>query len=118
MEKIHNSELTKCSQNLRNNMTKEERKLWYEFLKKLTPQFYRQKPIGKYIVDFYCPAARLVIELDGSQHYEAIGEANDEIRDSYLHSIGLTVFRFSNYEIHKNFQSVCDYIFNYIQALK
>ena len=99
-------------------MTKEERRLWYDFLKKLTPQFYRQKTIGDYIVDFYCPAARLVIELDGSQHYESVGEAKDILRDKYLQSVGLTVFRFSNYEIYKNFQGICNHILNYIESLK
>ncbi len=117
MQKFHNSDLTKYSQNLRNNMTKEERKLWYEFLKNLSPQFYRQKTIGNYIVDFYCPAARLVIELDGSQHFESEGEAKDALRDEYLQSIGLTVFRISNYEFHKNFQGVCEHILNYIKSL-
>lgn len=116
MNKLHNSDLTKYSQTLRNNMTNEERKLWYDFLKDLSPQFYRQKTIGDYIVDFYCPAARLVIELDGSQHYESEGEAKDKIRDEYLRSVGLTVIRFSNYEFHKNFQGICAHIVNYIES--
>ncbi len=118
MRKIHNSDLTKNSQKLRKNMTKEERNLWYNFLKYLSPQFYRQKAIGNYIVDFYCPTAHLVIELDGSQHYELQGEAKDKIRDEYLQSKGLTVIRFSNYELHKNFEGACAHILNFIESMK
>lgn len=117
MQQIHNGNLKKFARNLRNNMTKEERRLWYDFLKKLTPQFYRQKTIGDYIVDFYCPTARLVIELDGSQHYEENGEAKDKRRDEYLQSLGLTVFRFSNYELHKNFKGICEHILKFIEAI-
>lgn len=118
MHKIHNANLTKYSQKLRKNMTKEERKLWYDFLKALMPQFYRQKAIGNYIVDFYCPAAHTVIEIDGSQHYESEGKIKDVLRDEYLQSIGLTVIRFSNYEIQKNFKGVCNHILNYIESTK
>ena len=88
-------------------MTKEECLLWYDFLKKLPATFNRQKVIGKYIVDFYCAKAKLVIELDGSQHFEDGGLASDKIRDAYLKEKGLTVLRYSNYDVNTNFEGVC-----------
>ena len=107
MNKTSNSKLTKNSQTLRKNMTKEERHLWYDFLKGLPVTFNRQKVIGKYIVDFYCASLNLVIELDGSQHYEEKGQANDKTRDEYLSGLGLTVLRYSNYDINMSFEGVC-----------
>ncbi len=96
-------------------MTKEERHLWYDFLK-LQPQvFNRQKVLGKYIVDFYCAEARLVIELDGSQHCEADGIEKDTERDGYLQGLGLTVLRYSNLEVMRNFEGICEDI---LQQLK
>ena len=77
------------------------------FLKKLPATFNRQKVIGKYIVDFYCAKAKLVIELDGSQHFEDGGLASDKIRDAYLKEKGLTVLRYSNYDVNTNFEGVC-----------
>ena len=88
-------------------MTREERKLWYEFLKNLPVPFHRQKVIGNYIVDFYCASAKLVIELDGSQHYEAEGKQKDLLRDTYLSNLGLKVLRYSNSDIHHYFRAVC-----------
>lgn len=84
-------------------------------MKKLPFTVHRQKVIGRYIVDFYCASAKLVIELDGSQHYEDEGKEKDNIRDEYLKSIGLDVLRYSNLEIHRNFQSVCDDILLHIE---
>ena len=107
MNKTANPELKNNAQNLRKNMTKEERHLWYDFLKGQPLQFYRQKIIGHYIVDFYCAKAKLVIEIDGSQHYEDIGKTKDIKRDDYLKSLGLTVLRYSNYDINNNFDGVC-----------
>ena len=104
----YNKKLTGNSRNLRKNMTKEERRLWYDFLKMLPITFNRQTVIGNYIVDFYCAAAKLVIELDGSQHYEENGIASDVMRDSYLNSIGITVLRYSNSDVNQNFQGVCE----------
>ncbi len=112
MNKMHNQKLTKNSQALRKNMTKEERKLWYEFLKELPVTFHRQKVINNYIVDFYCASANLVIEIDGTQHYLDEGKAKDETRDNYLLSIGLTVLRYSNDDVNNSFESVCQDIFN------
>ena len=99
-------------------MTKEEKHLWYDFLKKLPVTVNRQKVIGKYIVDFYCAEAGLVIELDGSQHYEDDKKFSDIERDKYLNELGLTVLRYSNLEINQKFESVCADIENYIKKLK
>ena len=95
-------------------MTKEERHLWYDFLKPLPVMVHRQKVIGSYIVDFYIAEAKLVIELDGSQHYEEKGMYADKQRDTYLHSIGLTVLRYSNLDVNLKFQDVCQDIWNHI----
>lgn len=95
-------------------MTKEERHLWYDFLKNLPVTVNRQKIIGNYIVDFYCAKAKIVIELDGSQHYFKQGSKNDSIRDEYLNSLGIAVLRYSNLDIKKNFSGVCDDILKHI----
>ena len=100
---------------LRRNMTKEERHLWYDFLKLLPHAVHRQKVIGPYIVDFYCAAAKLVIELDGGQHYAPSGKAADAQRDAYLRGLGLTVVRYSNLDIQQNFQGVCTDILLHIK---
>lgn len=99
--------LTHLSQELRKNQTKEEARIWYQFLRRYPLQFRRQHPIGPYIVDFYCAKARLIIELDGSQHYEAAGSEHDRIRTAFLEERGLKVLRFSNADINMNFQRVC-----------
>lgn len=108
MNPNQNPKLTSNAQALRKNMTPEERHLWYDFLKPLPISFNRQKVIGRYIVDFYCASAKLVIEIDGSQHYEEAGIAADAERDSYLQSLGLTVLRYSNHDIHRRFDSICE----------
>ena len=94
------------ARDLRKAMTKEERKLWYTFLKYLPKKFVRQKPLGQYIVDFYCHEAALAIELDGSQHFEEKGEAYDRQRDAFLQEQGITVLRYSNLQIAREFDSV------------
>ena len=101
---------------LRKNMTQEERKLWYLFLRAYPVRVYRQRIIDHYIVDFYCDAAKLVIEIDGTQHYETEGSAKDRERDCNLESLGLKVLRISNREINREFASVCAYIDREIQA--
>lgn len=106
MSRTGNPNLTKNAQTLRRNMTKEERRLWYEFLKPLPLTFNRQKVIGDYIVDFYCAQKKLVIELDGSQHYSEEGEAADQKRDAVLQALGLQVLRFSNRALREEFSSV------------
>lgn len=105
-----NKNLKQYSRNLRKNATKQERHLWYDYLRKYPLQFYRQRIIGAYIVDFYCPKAKLVVELDGSQHYKEDVTKYDDNRTLYLNGLGLKVIRFSNLEIDRNFQGVCNYI--------
>ena len=114
MNETNNRKLTGLSKTLRKNMTKEERHLWYDFLKKLSVTVNRQKVIGDYIVDFYCSSAKVVIELDGSQHFDEKGEVNDRVRDERLASLGLTVLRYSNLEVQRNFRGVCEDIWNHI----
>jgi len=92
---------------LRKDMTPWERKLWYCFLKEYPVRFQRQKEIDKYIVDFYCAAAKLVVELDGSQHYESEERQRDAERDQYMSDLGLAVLRFSNADVDQHFDSVC-----------
>jgi len=105
MKMRHN--LTRFSQELRKNQTKEEARLWYQCLRKYPYQFRRQHPLGKYIVDFYCAKAKLVIELDGAQHYGTEGMAYDAQRTACLESFDLRVLRFSNADINLRFQNVC-----------
>ena len=116
MNKTNNSKLTGNAKTLRKNMTKEERHLWYDFLKTLPITVNRQKVIGNYIVDFYIATAKLVIELDGSQHYEENGIENDAKRDEFLHNLGIKVLRYSNLDVNKRFESVCGDILNCINT--
>ena len=109
-ERKHNTKLTENAKLLRKNMTKEERHLWYDFLRTYPIRFLRQKVIDNYIVDFYCNEARLIIELDGSQHYEVKGLLKDKIRTEKIESRNLTVIRIPNNEVNKNFRGVCEYI--------
>ena len=101
------SRLLDHAKNLRKKMTKEERHLWYDFLRKYPLKIYKQKVIGNYIVDFYCHAAMLVIELDGGQHYEEQGMEYDRKRTAFLEDQGLYVLRFSNMDVNRNFEGVC-----------
>ena len=95
---------------LRREMTPHERKLWYLFLRKYPTKIYKQRIIGRFIVDFYCASAQLVIEVDGSQHYEQQGFAHDSDRSKFLESLGLEVLRFSNRDIDRDFRGVCEQI--------
>jgi very-short-patch-repair endonuclease len=104
---MSNESLKQNARSLRNHATREENILWYEFLKKQTPQWYRQKVIGPYIADFYCRKAGLVIELDGSQHYDPEHIQYDRKRTEYFHDLNIEVLRFTNTEIKKNLQGVC-----------
>ena len=106
----YNSDLTDRAQALRKNMTRQERRLWYHFLRSHEMKFYRQRPIGKYIADFYCSKAKLVIELDGSQHYSPEGMSYDALRTEAINRYGVRVIRFSNADIDQNLSGVCDYI--------
>ena len=112
MNKTNNSKLTGNAKALRKNMTKEERRLWYEFLKTLPITVNRQKVIGDYIVDFYIATSKIVIELDGSQHYEDMGIETDAKRDAFLKSLGIRVLRYSNRDVNQNFEGVCNDILN------
>ena len=110
MQRKHNKQIVPLAKELRKEMTKEERRLWYDFLRNYSVRFSRQKVLGKYIVDFYSAEAKLVIELDGSQHYEDDKIVNDAERTAFLESYGLTVLRIPNNEVNRNFQEVCQYI--------
>ena len=112
MNNTRNEKLTGNAKALRKNMTKEERHLQYDFLKTLPTTVHRQKVIGKYIVDFYIAEAKLVIELDGSQHFEAEEQGTDAQRDAYLQTLGLTVLRYANSDVNRNFTGVCEDIWN------
>ena len=112
MNNYNNPKLTPNAKTLRKNMTTEERHLWYDFLKNLPVTVNRQKVIGNYIVDFYIASFNLVIELDGSQHFEKEGKLKDAERDNFLNNLGMTVVRYSNYDINTNFDGVCDDIKN------
>ena len=103
----HDKNMESRAKDLRRNMTPWERKLWYCFLKEYPIRFQRQKCIGSYIVDFYCFQAKLVIELDGSQHYTPENQKKDQIRTRYLENYGLKVIRFCNIDVDKKFYEVC-----------
>ena len=117
MNSYHNRKLTGNSQKLRKNMTPEERKLWYTFLKKLPYTVHRQKVIEDYIVDFYIAEKRIVIELDGAQHYEIDGVIADKQRDQRLNELGFLVLRYSNYNIEKHFKDICADIEKQLQLI-
>ena len=110
MQSKHNKQLVPLAKQLRKEMTKEERHLWYDFLRSYPVRFSRQKVLGKYIADFYCAEAKLVIELDGSQHYEPDNAQKDDERTEFLKEYGLKVIRIPNNEIGRNFRGVCEYI--------
>ena len=105
-----NIKIKEVSQTLRKNMTKEEKHLWYDFLRTYPVQFYRQKIIGNYIIDFYCPSAKLAVEIDGYHHLDESKVNKDIKRTEYLSEFEITVIRFWNFEIHKSFDYVCNTI--------
>lgn len=110
MQPKYNKKLVPFAKNLRKEMTKEERHLWYDYLRTHPIRFVRQKVLGKYIADFYSAQAKLVIELDGSQHYEEQMAKEDAERTAFLEEYGLTVIRIPNNEINRNFRGVCEFI--------
>ena len=110
MSMPRNPNLLEYARQLRKEMTKEERHLWYDFLKDCPVKFYKQKIVGNYILDFYCEKVKLAIELDGSQHYEEEGQNYDRQRTDYLQSLGIRVLRFSNADVKQNFRGVCEAI--------
>lgn len=111
----YNHHLIPRAKELRKHATREENHLWYDFLCSYPVRFQRQKTIGNFIADFYCHAAKLVIELDGSQHYTAQGLAYDQERSTILQRYGLKVIRFSNREVMQEFIAVCNQIDQEVQ---
>ncbi len=99
--------LTGFSKALRKNMTKEERHLWYDFLKELPITVNRQKVLGPYIADFFIASKKTVIELDGSQHFQGDGPAHDRERDAWFQANGIRVLRYNNLQINREFDAVC-----------
>lgn len=110
MRSKHNTQLVPLAKQLRREMTKEERHLWYDFLRIYPVRFSRQKVLGNYIADFYSAKAKLIIELDGSQHYQEDHREKDEERTAFLEGYGLRVIRIPNIEVNQNFDGVCRYI--------
>jgi len=110
MQSKHNKQLVPLAKQLRKEMTKEERHLWYDYLRVYPVRFSRQKILGKYIADFYCAEAKLVVELDGSQHYEDSNIIKDQERRAFLELYGLRIIRVPNNEVMRNFFGVCEYI--------
>jgi very-short-patch-repair endonuclease len=112
----YNKNLKEPARELRENMTDAERCLWARLrLKHLGYMFCRQKTIGDYIVDFYCHKARLVVEVDGGQHFTGDTASNDRVRDEYMRSLGLKVLRFSNYEVLRNTDGVTEAIYEVLE---
>jgi len=111
-----NKNLKTLARQLRKNMTEAESFLWQRIRRKQLKgrQFYRQKNIGNYIVDFYCPSAKVIVELDGGQHYTEEGMRRDQIRDNYLESRGFKILRFSDREVFKNIEGVLERIFEHL----
>lgn len=107
MEIKKNENLLNIARSLRKNMTRQEKRLWYDFLRCYPVKIYKQRIIDNFIVDFYCHSASLIIELDGSQHYTEEGEKHDEARTEILERYGLYVLRFSNKDVDDEFEGVC-----------
>ena len=110
MDRKHNPLIVPMARELRKNMTKEERRLWYDFLKAYPVKFSRQKVLGRYIADFYSAQAKLFIELDGGQHYEEGQLQKDAERTAYLEQYGLKIIRIPNNQVNESFREVCEYI--------
>ena len=113
----YNKKNITLAKNLRKNATPQENQLWYDFLSKYEIRFQRQKAIDNFIADFYCHKAKLIIEIDGSQHYTEEAKQSDEFRTEVLEGYDLTVVRFTNYQIDTNFYGVCRYIDDIVKAL-
>ncbi len=112
----YNPKLKEYARSLRKNMTDAERMLWSRIRRRQLKgnQFFRQRIIGDYIVDFYCPNAKLVVEVDGGQHYSSEGKQKDEVRDSYMAQLGLSVLRFSDREVFKELERVVEAIWRHL----
>ena len=110
MSYSRNHPLLKNARSLRKSMTKEERHLWYDFLRYCKPRFRRQEIVSHYILDFFCHEAKLAVELDGSQHCDPKAIAYDEERTAHLNNLGITVIRYSNLDVMNHFEGVCQHI--------
>jgi len=115
--KPYNATLTQRARELRKNATKQENRLWYEYLRTFHPRFTRQRIVGSYILDFYCGTAKLAVELDGSGHYEPEAIEYDKTRTRFLESLGIHVMRFTNTDVDRSFEGVCNTIANQVNAL-
>ena len=102
-----NNRLLNVARILRRNMTRQEKHLWYDFLRYYPVKIYKQRIVDNFIADFYCHSARIVVELDGSQHYTNQGKAHDDARTEILEKYGIYVLRFSNKDVDDNFEGVC-----------
>jgi len=116
-DRPYNATLSKKARELRINATKQEKRLWYEYLRDFRPRFTRQRIVGSYILDFYCGTVKLAVELDGGQHYESEALEYDKRRTEFLESLGIKVLRFTNIDIDKSFEGVCNTIANDAYAL-
>ena len=112
----YNKKNISLAKTLRKKTTPQENHLWYDFLSDYKVRFQRQKAIDNFIADFYCHKAKLIIEIDGSQHYTEAGRQNDEFRTEILEGYDLKVIRFTNRQINTNFQGVCAYIDAVVKA--
>lgn len=110
---FYNTKLKKYSQELRKNITDAERLLWSRLRRKQLNnfQFYRQRIIGDYIVDFYCPRSKLIIEVDGGQHYQDEGDRRDKVRDDYMKNLGMRILRVSDREVLQNLNGVVERVY-------
>jgi len=110
---FYNTRLKRYSQELRKNMTDAKRPLWSRLRQKQIKgyHFYRQRIIGNYIVDFYCPKGKLIVEVDGGQHYQVDGNMKDKVRDDYIREVGMKIIRFSDREVFKNLEGVLEKIY-------
>ena len=116
MPLYYNGDNLENAQFLRKNATRHEKRLWYDFLSKYETRFQRQKAIDNFIADFYCHRAKLIIEIDGAQHYTEENIARDEFRTEILEGYDLKVIRFTNHQINTNFYGVCKYIDDIVKA--
>ena len=114
MNELRNERLKPFSQKMRREMTKEERHLWYDFLKGLPVTVHRQKILGSYIADFYIASKKLIVELDGSQHFMDKGVRSDRDRDAWMRENGITVLRYTNLQINRELSAVCEDILKHL----
>ncbi|MBO5912885.1 MAG: DUF559 domain-containing protein [Clostridia bacterium] len=111
----YNGRIIPLAKNLRKNATKQENHLWYDFLAAYRPRFQRQKVIDNFVADFYCHKAKLIIEIDGMEHYTESGMKKDEFRTERLENYGLTVIRLTNRQVDIQFEESCTYIDNIVK---